>query len=331
MSYLSLYMTYNCTARCRDCCFRCSPRENGVMLFEDVHRYLCDGKPGDPVSHVGFGGGEPFLYPELLIRCVREATKLGITSDVVTNGFWGSDGGAAADYAGRLKEAGLKNMLITHDAFHQEFVATEAVRSALRAAKAAEIEEISVIGVTLVDENADNPFDPKTKRVIEALAEEFDVGKAIGQGVAWMGRAIDELTQYVVMRPIDELDSARRPYCEREDGNIRHPAESDSLGVDCEGRLQLFCGTTLAGDRERSIWEIVSTYDYDAHPLLRRFLAEGYLGVLAVAVEKGYEPLPGYADGCHVCSHARQYLRPFFPEVLVPAGVYEEQEAPTMV
>ena len=290
------------------------------MRLDHVKKYLAEVRP----ERVTFSGGEPFLHFELLIDCIKEATRLGVQSEVVTNGFWGRPDALARQYARGIKDAGLKGILITADAFHQEFVPPDAVRGAVRALKEVGIESILIIGVTLVDKNSASPFDQQTKRVIDELSGELGVEAAIGDGLMWVGRAVDELAHHAQLLPLSELDSGSKCYFERDDGSIPHLCERDGYEIGPDGRIASCGGVAIGDARKTSISHVVGSREYDQHPVLSVFLERGCRGVLERAVEKGYKPLDGYASKCHLCFATRRFLRPFYPDVLAPAHVYEE-------
>ena len=279
---------------------------------------------------VTFSGGEPFLHFELLVDCIKEATRLGVRSDVVTNGFWGRPDALARQYARELKDAGLEGVSITADAFHQEFVPPDAVRGAVRTLKEVGGQSIQIIGATLINKDHANAFDQQTRRVIDELSRELDVAGSIADGLMWVGRAVDELAHYAPLLPLSEMSSGRRCYWERDDGSIPALREREQYEIDCCGRITLCGGVTVGNARKTPISRIVASREFEQHPLLRVFLDRGYRGVFELAVSKGYEPLLSYASKCHVCFDARRFLRPLYPDVLAPAHVYEEhgEESP---
>lgn len=323
MKSITFAVTYNCTARCRHCCCRCSPREDGVIALKDVKRYL---RESGSIELAKFTGGEPMLYPELVAAGVEEAAKLGIATRMVTNGFWGEDEGQARRCAQQLKEAGLGAVLITHDAFHAEFVPTQAVRGAVRALREAGLEQVELIGATLVGLDDPNPLDRRTKSIMEELTGEMAVKYTPGAGLMWAGRPVDELIEHVSLLPVDRLHTGRKCYFAVDDGGIRRMRDRDNYDVDPDGRVGVCQGVTIGDARRTSILEVVEGYDYEAHPFLSVLFAKGYRGVLELAVQKGYKRLEAYASGCHVCFSARRFLRQFYPDVLAPGHLYEEYE-----
>jgi hypothetical protein len=53
-------------------------------------------------------------------------------------------------------------------------------------------------------------------------------------------------------------------------------------------------------------------------------MGKGGVGsLLELAIEKGYEPLKGYADKFHVCYSVQKFLRPYYPNILEPSNIWD--------
>src|SRR5437879_10688120 len=85
-NYLSFAGTYQCNLACPPCCVPIEwpdYLDTGVALrfLEDARAY--------GIEILGFTGGEPFLYPEFLLKVTDKAAALGYRFDkIVTNGVW---------------------------------------------------------------------------------------------------------------------------------------------------------------------------------------------------------------------------------------------------
>ena len=172
--YTAFLVTYKCTAECKHCLYQSSPRRNALISLEDVRSDLIALKANWPIEATCFVGGEPLLYFELLTSLVREVKAQGITCAILTNAFWGEDQAIARRYVGALKDAGLDEMHISVDAFHQEFVPFDAVKEVIQASKDAGIGHIAVNAKSLGDPDMDNSYNRQTKRSLEELSEEYD-------------------------------------------------------------------------------------------------------------------------------------------------------------
>jgi len=161
--YLGFLVTHKCNAECKHCIYQSSPRQDALIRLEDVRRDLINLKSNWPVGTVCFSGGEPLLYFELLTNLVREVKAQDITCAILTNAFWGENQSIARKYVGGLKDAGLDQMHISVDAFHQEFVPIDAVKGVIRVSKEAGIGHIAINAKSLGDPDMDNPYNRQTK------------------------------------------------------------------------------------------------------------------------------------------------------------------------
>jgi radical SAM protein with 4Fe4S-binding SPASM domain len=95
---------------------------------------------------VGFSGGEPFLYYDLLKKGMDYAKSKGFNVSVATNGFWGA-------WEDKLLEERIRNLPVDHisfsyDYYHSEFVGEEAFARALNLCKSLKISHNVGIGET---------------------------------------------------------------------------------------------------------------------------------------------------------------------------------------
>jgi MoaA/NifB/PqqE/SkfB family radical SAM enzyme len=103
------------------------------MLFKTL-----DGlKQVEGVKTIGFSGGEPFLYPDLLRKGVSYARELGFPVTIATNGFWGAWGDG--EIVETLTELAPDHMSFSTDESHRIFVQDEVFGRAVSAAKALNI------------------------------------------------------------------------------------------------------------------------------------------------------------------------------------------------
>ena len=86
---------------------------------------------------------------------------------------------------------------------------------------------------------------------------------------------------------------------------------------------QGYQGVCLGNAKTDSLSEIISEFKPRKHPIIGRVMGKGGVSnLLELAIEKGYKPQDGYADKCHLCFSALNYLRPFYPNILEPSNVY---------
>ena len=271
INQLAFLLTYKCTSECRHCCYSSSPRKDSVMLLEDGKRYLRELKSNYPIKVVSFVGGEPFLYFELLVALIEEATRLQIPNKVLTNGFWGKNEFTAKEYAERLKCAGLNELHVSVTAYHQEFTPVDAVRSVFQAAKKAVIEEVN-------DEAANSL---KKTKWHEDSSEEFDT-KDVSNPPWMVGRAIDKLAKYFPMFPVTEVPvGVHECHLENKD-----TVSQGHFEIDPDGFVSICPGIVIGNARETSISDIVRGDACKSHPLLSIFPTKGLKGLLSLHWKK---------------------------------------------
>jgi hypothetical protein len=128
---LTIICTYKCTAACAQCCFESNPRIKArlslstiIDRIDEAHREF------GGLRLVVFTGGEAFLLREDLFKGIRHATKLGLSTRVVTNAYWGKSFSGAVKNASYLRDAGISEINISTGLDHQKYVAEASVINA---------------------------------------------------------------------------------------------------------------------------------------------------------------------------------------------------------
>lgn len=114
---------YHCTSACRHCLYRSSPRRSKDYLTADKARKIlrCIRNAGCHSIHIG--GGEPFLNSESLARVLAAAQQARVGIEYVeTNSSWFTSIDTAVDLLLRLKQQGLRTLLVSISPFHNEYI-----------------------------------------------------------------------------------------------------------------------------------------------------------------------------------------------------------------
>ncbi|MBY8983863.1 MAG: radical SAM protein [Candidatus Lokiarchaeota archaeon] len=311
--FLTFLISYKCTNECKHCAIQGSPNQDDIsMELGDVRRYLEDVTANYIVDEVGFFGGEPLLNLDLLIDLIKVVKSYDIPNiGLPTNGYWGKNDLTAKKYALKLKEAGLNTIGFSVDAFHQEFVPLDVVKRAMKAAHEVGIERIYSITQNLGSENINNIFNEQNKKITEEISKEFEFCHVINSELQVRGRAVKQLTEYYSMNsiPLDKCLIFKVPM----------------FMIDPNGWVfhQLCHGICIGNAKEKSISEIINEFNYRKHPIIGKVVAKGGpQNLLEIAIEKGFKPQKGYADKCHLCCSTRNFLRPFYPNILEPSNLY---------
>jgi MoaA/NifB/PqqE/SkfB family radical SAM enzyme len=118
---IAIVYTFKCSASCDHCCFKCTPSYELTLGFERALKCI-DEAAIKNCKHIEFTGGECLLFSDEIIQLVQKVTSLGLNAGLVTNAYWATSPETARKIVESLANAGLKNMIISADPFHQKFV-----------------------------------------------------------------------------------------------------------------------------------------------------------------------------------------------------------------
>lgn len=132
---ITLLTTFKCTAACRNCCFQCSPKCEKKMTAAEMKHYIDTCLIVYPeIKTVVFTGGECTLLGQDLIKTIKYAKINGLSTRIVTNGWWAKDYMAAQNKINMLQQAGLDEINFSTGDDHQQWIPFTYVRNAAVAA-----------------------------------------------------------------------------------------------------------------------------------------------------------------------------------------------------
>jgi radical SAM protein with 4Fe4S-binding SPASM domain len=141
-----IIMTDRCNANCKICGLGCSPEKNNVIDEALMLKIISQAKEQGGIEDIGFSGGEPFLYYDLLKKGLLYAKKSGFRTSVATNGFWGKWPDTLLNE--RLRALPIDQMTISTDYYHQQYIPEENLKRAIEVTKAIQISVEIAIGET---------------------------------------------------------------------------------------------------------------------------------------------------------------------------------------
>jgi MoaA/NifB/PqqE/SkfB family radical SAM enzyme len=246
-------------------------------------------------------GGEPLLYPEIIYAIHKEAMKVGIpVRDIITNGFWARKTIEIQEIAEKLVKSGVNEASISVDCFHQEFIPLEIVKKAAESLLKAGITRISWNPCWVVSKDHDNPYNRKTKAILEQL-KNLPVEHGEGNIAQPEGRAILWLKDFLPPRT-----KTPKGKC----GDVPYTEELDSVKTICvapDGRIAVCTDFYIGNAFETDIIEIIEDYDPFKIPEAKAIIESGMEGLINWARTKGVEPDPrGYYNVCHMCIDIRR-------------------------
>ena len=237
---IEFVVTYACTGRCKHCsegdhdsCGKHIDAEVAAAAVRKIASVY-------DIKTVMTFGGEPLLFPETVYAVMRAASELDISKrQVITNGYFSKDAARIREVALRLAEVGVNDLLLSADAFHQEYIPIEPVKLFATEAKNAGV-PIRIQPAWLVSKDDDNPYNIRTKEII---AEFSSLGIAENEGnvIFPEGNALKYFAEYF-------KDSVpENPY-------VEDPTDVRCISFDPDG-------SALGGNLyEKDVMEIIEEY-----------------------------------------------------------------------
>lgn len=310
-------LTFRCTARCVHCSYRANPEAQGFMPLSNAERWLNELKENHPLKTLTVHGGEPFLNTELLMSILRKAKKLEIENRwVITNSSWAISQSIAEELLNNLKEAGLKSITFSVDAFHQEYTPLARVKTGIDAAVRIGFDTVAVDSYLLGSEQVLNKYNTLTLQYTDEL-QEFTGVQFSRYPATFDGRGADNLTTYISTDGILPSGKCRLPFWLG--GDIKNP---EVVEIDFQGNVTLCPGLCIGNAAHESLPEVLSDYDYQRHPIISIIAEQNPIALLELAKARGYKEKKGFLNECHVCYEMRRFLQPHFRKYLAPSTCY---------
>lgn len=192
---IEFVITYACTGRCIHCSegdhLACGSHIDKKIAADAVRKIA----KVYPIQTVMTFGGEPLLHVDTVCEIHAAAREMGVPRrQIITNGFFTKDAGRIRETATALAAAGVNNILLSVDAFHQQTIPLDIVRQFAAEVKARDIIP-TLQPAWLVSMEDDNPYNVRTREVLNCFSDmELPVGK--GNVIFPAGNALKYLADY---------------------------------------------------------------------------------------------------------------------------------------
>lgn len=289
-------MTYNCTGRCRHCSVgdKINSGDKSHIEYRQIKGLLKKVAALYPVHSVMCFGGEPLLYSDDVCGIMSEATECGILlREIITNGYFSRDESRIAEVVSSLEKAGITQILLSVDAFHQENIPLEPVFSFARSAADSSI-EIKLQPAWLVNEQADNTYNTRTREILNGFT---DLHIPINQGndIFPSGNAALNLSEYYVKKPVDlNQKCGEAPYTDRLD-DLR------TISIAPNGDLYACC-FVIGNIYRESVTDSINRYNPHEDEMMSALLNGGLPELMKLAKTRGIEVDPEeHYTACSIC------------------------------
>jgi len=195
LNRLEFVVTMSCTGRCKHCSegshLDCTGYIDADKAAEAI-RKVCEKYQ---IKSLMTFGGEPLIYPEVVCAIHAAGTEMGIPQrDLITNGFFSKDKKRIEEVVCSLEKSGVRRILLSVDAFHQETIPTEPVKYFAECVTKTGI-FIELCPAWLVSKQDSNLYNVRTREIIaEFSGMDIPVGK--GNVIFPSGNALIYLKEY---------------------------------------------------------------------------------------------------------------------------------------
>ena len=135
---MSLMLTRRCNMSCAHCSVESSPHIKGEPTPDELLQAVRAARESG-VKSILLTGGEPMLRQPLVLQLLGECQRLGMTTALTSNGFWGKTPQSARDITARLQAAGLQLLTLSYDRYHADFQGPQPAVNIAQAARAARL------------------------------------------------------------------------------------------------------------------------------------------------------------------------------------------------
>jgi len=132
---LIVLTTDQCTATCSHCCMNSSSKRRTRVDHDLMVKTITRFKEQYNIKVVVFAGGEPTLLKGSLLAAISVCRQLKIVSRIVTNASWAINEEKATRGFQALYTAGLNEVNISCDDYHDPFIPFERIKIAWKAAR----------------------------------------------------------------------------------------------------------------------------------------------------------------------------------------------------
>ena len=195
LSKIEFVVTDLCTGRCKHCSqgdhrdggAKIDPHTAALAVRKIAARYK--------INTVLAFGGEPLLHTDAVFAIMNAARESNIQRrQIITNGCFSQDAGYMREVAQQLSECGVNDLLLSVDAFHEETLPIDTVKTFAVELKNARV-PTRLQPAWLVNRDDQNPYNLKTRLLLDSFSD-IDISQSEGNIVFSEGNAAKFLAEY---------------------------------------------------------------------------------------------------------------------------------------
>ncbi|MCL1883679.1 MAG: GNAT family N-acetyltransferase [Defluviitaleaceae bacterium] len=302
LNRIEFVITNACSGKCKHCSWGVLPdkgRGIDADLAVSVVKQLAE---RFEITSLMTFGGEPLLFADTVCKIHAAARDVGIDGrSIITNGFFSKDESEIDDVAKNICASGANCIMLSVDAFHQEFVPIDFVLKFAEALLKHEIPQLEIHPAWVVNEEHENAYNVETKRLLKIFTDK-GIAVSDGNNISLFGNAQKYLSEFYL--PMDKVDLSApcgsEPYSSR-------PDSIDCISINPNGDV-IAC-EKIGNIHNTNILDIIDNYDPHKSPAIKAVLDGGVSQLLLYAESLGITTdISDCHSACRVCEKVREAI-----------------------
>jgi len=302
---IEFIITFQCGGKCKHCQSGADINKHGS------HRHVLSEYAVDAVKKIASAyevtsvmtfGGEPLYYPEVTAAIHRAATACGIkTRQILTSGYFTNSAEKSRLVANALADAGVNDLLLSVDSFHQEYIPFEPVYQFARDIINAKIPDATLYPAWLVSKKHQNPYNTKTTEILERFSDLAISVDEYENQIALVGHATKLLRKYYE-KPEITL-SPDEPHKCSELLSVTNVSIVPSGDV-------MVCGFVIGNIYKEDALELIARYNPYKNEAMLAIIQGGVSGLVDYAIKQGIMiNTTDFCEACGVCEVIAKHLQ----------------------
>lgn len=292
---------YKCSVRCAHCRHKASPGRNHGFISEEMLDKTLHQLENLNCHSVHIEGGEPFLFPDELLRAVKQINKSRVFLEhIVTNCSWYRNKKDTKKLLGLLQKNGLRRLLLKVGPFQNEAIPLRKVDNVAQVA--------NELGINVMI--WDNEFYPEVaafdktkthtlKKYIKKYGDDYIKRLAKRFNVTFCGRSFDAYEKHLKKYSVEEILAQNQNSCTYDFPTHTH------FHADLYGNF-IFSHTEGVAVQIDDLDKPLSPQKY---PFLHILYNGGVRSLFNLTTRKyGFIPEAKYLSKCHLCYEMRKFL-----------------------
>lgn len=276
-------VTYYCSGKCKHCSVAPNFNKQGCGYVDPQKAAEAVEKLTDifDIDSLMTFGGEPLIYTDVTCQIQNKAFQKGITNrQLITNGFFSKNADDIRKTALSIRNAGINDILISVDAFHQETIPLEFVRLFAEALLAQNVESIQFHPAWVVNSSHQNRYNELTNRILDSLSD-LKIGISRGNDIFPSGNAGKYLQEFY-QKPNDlnlTVECGKAPYTSRLD-------DVHVLFIEPNGDAMI-CAFTIGNIYKEDIKTLIERYNPYDNKMMKLLMDGGVKSLVEYAQSRG--------------------------------------------